>query len=397
VAGIYLHIPFCRQKCHYCNFFSSASRKLKEPFLQALHKELQQNRGYLVGQTVHTIYFGGGTPSILSPEEIQRIIRTIAATFTVAPHPEITLEANPDDLTEEYLSQLMRTGINRLSIGIQSFFDEDLKQLCRSHTSAQIKTVINKIENVLLTPHSSLLSKTSIDLIYGIPGLSDDRWINNLETAIKYGIPHISAYALTVEDKTALHWMIDRKKFPLVSEEQAARQYGIMVPVLKEAGYEHYEVSNFCKPGYHSKHNTAYWKGVPYLGVGPSAHSYNGTSRRWNVSNISEYVSILNAGGIAYEEEMLTLAQRYNEYVMTGLRTMWGCDGEVILREYGPACFEYFNKCAEYYIAAGSMWQVAGSQEVRESGGQEANIYRLTDEGMLFADGITADFFMEHG
>jgi oxygen-independent coproporphyrinogen-3 oxidase len=373
VAGIYLHIPFCRQKCHYCNFFSSASRKLKEPFLQALHEELQQNRNYLSGQKVSTIYFGGGTPSLLTCEEIQSIIRTITATFTVAPDPEITLEANPDDLTEEYISQLQNTRINRLSIGVQSFFDKDLEALNRVHNTVQVHLS-------LVTCHLSL----SIDLIYGIPGLTDDRWIQNLETAIKYGIPHISAYALTVEPKTALYWMIDRKKVPPVSEEQAARQYSIMVRVLKEAGYEHYEVSNFCKPGYYSRHNTAYWKGVPYLGVGPSAHSFNGNSRRWNVSNISEYVNIINAGGIAYEEETLTLTQRYNEFVMTGLRTMWGCDSGYILREFGSSYFDWFVKCAARYVAAGSMWQVAGT-------------YFLTEEGMLFADGIAVEFFVEHG
>jgi oxygen-independent coproporphyrinogen-3 oxidase len=213
--------------------------------------------------------------------------------------------------------------------------------------------------------------------------MTDDRWQLNLETAIKYGIPHISAYALTVEQKTALHWMIDRKKFPPVSEEQSARQYSIMVRVLKEAGYEHYEVSNFCKPGYYSKHNTAYWQGIPYLGVGPSAHSFNGTSRRWNHSNISEYVNIINDGGIEYEEESLTLSQQYNEYVMTGLRTMWGCDSGYILREFGSSYFDWFLKCAARYVTAGSMWQVAGT-------------YLLTEEGMLFADGIAAEFFMEY-
>ena len=381
MAGIYLHIPFCRQKCHYCNFFSSASRKQKEPFVRALRKELQQNNAYLSGQTVNTVYFGGGTPSLLTSEEIQGIIHTISDNYTVSPDPEITLEANPDDLTEDYIFQLIDTGINRLSIGIQSFSDEDLFALNRCHTSAQINTVLRQIGNLLITPHSSLLTKTSIDLIYGIPGLTDDRWRQNLDTAIRFGISHISAYALTVEAKTPLAWMIGKNKYPPVSEEQAARQYGMMVQVLKEAGYEHYEVSNFCKPGSYSKHNTAYWQGVPYLGAGPSAHSYNGTSRRWNRANISEYVNIINDGGIAYEQELLTLTQRYNEYVMTGLRTMWGCDSGYILREFGTASFDWFLKCAARYIKAGSMLQVAGR-------------YFLTEEGMLFADGITAVFFL---
>jgi oxygen-independent coproporphyrinogen-3 oxidase len=214
--------------------------------------------------------------------------------------------------------------------------------------------------------------------------MTDDRWRKNLETVIRCGIPHISAYALTVEEKTTLHWMISKEKYPPVSEEQAARQYMIMVNVLKEAGYLHYEISNFCLPDFESKHNSNYWKGASYLGVGPSAHSFNGTSRRWNVSNISEYVNIINEGGIAYEEEVLTPVQRYNEYVMTGLRTMWGCKASYILEHFGSSCHDLFIRCTGRHLAAGGMWQVGDR-------------YGLTDEGMLFADGIAAEFFMEHG
>jgi oxygen-independent coproporphyrinogen III oxidase len=377
LAGIYIHIPFCRRKCHYCNFFSSASQKLKTPFLHALQKEIIQNAGYLRRQTVSTIYFGGGTPSLLSSEEIKMILNTISNTFNISETPEITLEANPDDLTADYLSALSSTPINRLSIGVQSFFDEDLIKLNRVHTASQVHSSLFFIQSSLNTLRFSL----STDLIYGIPGLTDDKWIRNLETAVKYGIPHISAYALTVEAKTTLHWMIENKKYPPVSEEQAARQYRIMMKMLKEAGYQHYEISNFCLPGQESKHNSNYWKGLPYLGAGPSAHSYNGTTRRWNVSNITEYTNIMNDGGVALEEEVLTLTQRYNEYVMTGLRTMWGCDAAVILRDFGPVYHDHFIKCAAKQKDAGGMWQVAGS-------------YGLTEEGMLFADGITVDFFL---
>jgi oxygen-independent coproporphyrinogen III oxidase len=348
---------------------------MRMPFLQALQTEIKQNGSYLSGQTVTTIYFGGGTPSLLSSEEIEIILETISSAFHVSGNPEITLEANPDDLTESYLADLNKTSINRLSIGVQSFFDEDLVKLNRIHNTSQI------LSSLATPPASNVLRPSSIDLIYGIPGLTDERWQKNLETAIAYGIPHISAYALTVEEKTALHWMISKGTYPPVSEEQAVRQYLIIVRRLKEAGYEHYEISNFCLPGQKSKHNSNYWKGVPYLGVGPSAHSYNGTSRRWNVSNISEYVKIINRGGVVYDEEVLTLTQRYNEYVMTGLRTIWGCDGEYIYSAFGPACHDHFLNCAAKFLKAGSMWQAAGK-------------YGLTDEGMLFADGIAVDFFL---
>ena len=376
MAGIYIHIPFCRQKCHYCNFFSSASKKQREDFLAALHNELAQQKTYLAGETVRTIYFGGGTPSLLPPQVIQAVLRTIAVNYYVAPDPEITLEANPDDLTGEYLQALSGTPVNRLSIGVQSFFDEDLQALNRVHNASQAITVMNKIQDAGY--------RMSVDLIYGIPGMTDDRWRKNLETVIRCGIPHISAYALTVEEKTTLHWMIEHKKYPPVSEEQAARQYMIIVKVLKEAGYLHYEISNFCLPDFESKHNSNYWKGASYLGVGPSAHSFNGTSRRWNVSNISEYVNISNEGGIAYEEEVLTPVQRYNEYVMTGLRTMWGCKASYIVENFGSSSHDLFLRCAGRHIVAGGMWQVGDR-------------YGLTDEGMLFADGIAAEFFMEHG
>jgi oxygen-independent coproporphyrinogen-3 oxidase len=341
---------------------------MKVPFLQALQKEIKQNGSYLSGQTVTTIYFGGGTPSLLSSEAIELVLETIYCTFPVSDNPEITLEANPDDLSGMYLSDLPKTRINRLSIGVQSFFDEDLVKLNRTHNAKQI------LSSLVLRP-------SSIDLIYGIPGMTDEKWRKNLETAIGYGIPHISAYALTVEEKTALHWMISKGKYPPVSEEQALQQYSIMVKLLKEGGYVHYEISNFCLPGHESKHNSNYWKGVPYLGVGPSAHSYNGTSRRWNVANISVYVNIINDGGVVYEEEVLTLTQRYNEYVMTGLRTMWGCDEVYVLNEFGAVYFDHFKRCAEKYVAEGGMWHVADK-------------YGLTDEGMLVADGIAVYFFL---
>lgn len=378
MAGIYIHIPFCRQKCHYCNFFSAASQKLKEPFLKALATDIRQNSGYLAAESVSTIYFGGGTPSLLSAEEITTILQSITSTFPVTPDAEITLEANPDDLSDAYLSDIRQAGITRLSIGVQSFFDDDLIRLNRTHPASRVHTVLSS-----LTASVSPFPSFSIDLIYGIPGMTDERWKQNIEIAIGYGIPHISAYALTVEEKTPLAWMIEKGRFPVVSPEQASRQYAIMTETLKNAGYDHYEVSNFCKPGCWSRHNSGYWKNVPYLGTGPSAHSYNGNARRWNVSNISEYINRISHGEKAFEEEILTLTQRYNEYVMTGLRTMWGCDADYIRNEFGLDFFDHFIKNTTRYLAAGRM--------VINSNG----FYSLTDEGMLFADGTAVDFFRE--
>ena len=378
MAGIYIHIPFCRQKCHYCNFFSAASQKLKELYLKALATDIRQNSGYLAAEPVSTIYFGGGTPSLLSAEEITTILQIITSTFPVTPGAEITLEANPDDLSDACLNDLRQAGITRLSIGVQSFFDNDLISLNRTHTAARVHTVLSS-----LTASVPKFPSFSIDLIYGIPGMTDERWKQNIEIAIGYGIPHISAYALTVEEKTPLACMIEKGRVPVVSPEQASRQYTIMTKALKNAGYEHYEVSNFCKPGCWSRHNSGYWKNVPYLGTGPSAHSYNGNARRWNVSNISEYINRISHGERTFEEEILTLTQRYNEYVMTGLRTMWGCNTDYIRNEFGSDFFDHFIKITPRYLAAGRM-------VINSSG-----FYSLTDEGMLFADGIAVDFFRE--
>jgi oxygen-independent coproporphyrinogen III oxidase len=422
LAGIYIHIPFCRSKCHYCNFFSLASQKLKIPFLDALKKEVELTRNYLAGEPVDTIYFGGGTPSLYRPGELQEIIDLLhsppdpsPAGMTSPPDPspwgegvnptpgplpvrqagspnregsmltEVTLELNPDDVTEGYVEELKHTGFNRFSLGVQSFSDEDLLYLNRSHSSGQALKAVRLLQG-------AGYENISIDLIYGIPSSTSGHWNKNLETAFALDIPHISAYALTVEQRTPLAWMIGRQKSAPVSEEAQVDQFKALMEKTKERGYLQYEISNFCKPGRHAVHNTNYWSGIPYLGLGPSAHSYNGNSRRWNISNLSEYVAGMNRGECMYEEEILTVAQKYNEYVMTSLRTMWGCDLEKInyeLRitnrseaEFGGANYELIRKRATTFIQQGLLSETAG-------------VYFLTDEGKLFADRIAAELFWE--
>ena len=389
MAGIYIHIPFCWRKCHYCNFFSLASQKLRAPFLPALKKEVALTRGYLAGEPVNTIYFGGGTPSVIDPMALQEIIDLI---FRVTRHAsrvtsstgdpeiyqdvnsEITLEINPDDVTPAYIAQLRQTSFNRFSIGIQSFFDEDLKYLNRCHSSLQA------IQSVKLLQEAGY-ENLSIDLIYGIPSSSNERWLKNLEIAFSLGVPHISAYALTVEQKTPLAWMIDQQKSPPVNDETQVDQFKMLTEKAKENGYLHYEISNFCKPGWYARHNISYWNGIPYLGLGPSAHSYNGISRRWNISNLSEYINGMTRGECVYEEEILTPAQRYNEYVMTSLRTMWGCDLDKINDELRMTNDEFIRKSAASLVQQGWLTENSG-------------VYFLTDEGKLFADRVASELFI---
>jgi oxygen-independent coproporphyrinogen-3 oxidase len=384
LAGIYFHIPFCKQKCHYCNFFSLASQKLRDPFLKALKHEIASTRDYLGNESVNTIYFGGGTPSLFHPGVLQEMIEMVAP----PPDPtlrgeekclssitkEITLEINPDDITEDYVAQLQKTWFNRFSIGIQSFFDEDLEYLNRTHSAAQALRAVKLLQD-------AGYSNISIDLIYGIPSSTSARWQKNLDIAFSLGVQHISAYALTVEARTPLAWMIDRQRSAPVSEESQVAQFRMLMRKAKEEGFLQYEISNFCKPGHHAMHNTNYWKGIPYLGLGPSAHSYNGTGRRWNISNLSKYIGGMVNGECIYEEEVLTLSQKYNEYVMTSLRTMWGCAGEKIISDFGFAVYDSFRKAAIPMIGQGLLTESAG-------------VYFLTDEGKLFADRIAADLFL---
>jgi oxygen-independent coproporphyrinogen III oxidase len=374
MAGIYIHIPFCRQKCHYCNFFSVATTRGREEFLEALLKEISVRKDYIVEEEVGTVYFGGGTPSLLTSEDLKRIFGALQSNYRISDDVEITLEANPDDISPEWVRNLKDTPVNRLSIGVQSFYDEDLHYLNRVHTAGQAASAIE-------LARGAGYENLTIDLIYGIPGLSREKWRKNLETFFSLSIPHLSAYALTVETKTALHHLIEKKKMPGPDEMESVEHFRLLQKMTREHGFVHYEISNFSLPGRYSRHNSIYWLGGNYLGLGPSAHSFNGRSRQWNVSGLNEYIRQAGFPEKISEVEYLSPDQRYNEYVMTSLRTMWGCDPDHILNIFGKERRDYFLKEAGQFVARN--WLVFDN-----------NAFYLTDEGKLFADGIASSFFV---
>lgn len=372
MAGIYIHIPFCKQACYYCDFHFSTSLKKKEEMIDAIIEELSLRGSELNGEPIETIYFGGGTPSLLEVDELNRIISHIEQQFTVATDPEITLEANPDDLKLETIQKLAQTRINRLSIGVQSFFEADLKMMNRAHNSEEAL--------LCLTEATKYFKNISIDLIYGIPGMSSERWLHNIETVLNLGIPHISTYALTVEPKTALYKMIQTGDIPKPDDGVAHEHFLLLIDRLKTAGFIHYELSNFGKEGFFSKNNSAYWLGKKYLGVGPSAHSFDGQSRSWNVSNNSLYIKGIQSNALPIEREVLSKDDRYNEYIMTGLRTIWGVNLQRIQQEYGMEYRIYLETQATRFINDGLMQY---SQDV----------LTITNKGKFLSDGIAADLF----
>jgi oxygen-independent coproporphyrinogen-3 oxidase len=373
MSGIYLHIPFCKQACHYCNFHFSTSLKLQNVFLQALLKEINLQKDYLQKEEINTIYFGGGTPSLLKADDLSLIISALQTTFIISPDAEITLEANPDDIQPGLLAEWQRIGINRLSIGIQSFFEEDLQWMNRAHTALQAADCIEMSQR-------AGFSNMNIDLIYGTPTLTDERWLDNLSAAVSFKIPHLSCYALTVEPRTPLDSMIKKKLVNPVNTDDQARQFEMMTAFLSENGYEQYEISNFSLPGKRSRHNSSYWSGEKYLGLGPSAHSFNGDARQWNVANNALYIESLKNGIVPFEIETLTQDQRFNEYVMTSLRTMEGTDVLHVERIFGKRYSEELLKNAAHFIAKGWMKS-------------PMNKLVLTAEGKLFADGIASELF----
>ena len=370
-GGLYIHIPFCKQACHYCDFHFSTSLKKKKELVNALCTELLLRKNELDG-IVETIYFGGGTPSLLSSEELQQIFETIYLNFKVSENPEITLEANPDDLSKQQIHKFTNLQINRLSIGIQSFFEEDLKLMNRAHNASEA------LESI--TEAKQYFENISIDLIYGIPGMNNERWKKNLEIALNLDIPHLSCYALTIEPKTALKKFIEKGIVPPLDEEAAKQHYEILLSETEKAGLENYEFSNFGKPGFHSRNNTAYWEGVPYLGIGPSAHSYDGKRRSWNVANNSKYIKSIEDGILPSEMEILSKEDKYNEYIMTGLRTKKGVSLEKVERDFGKNYLEYLLK------QAGSP--VENNLLILENG-----TLKISKKGKFLSDGIAADLF----
>ena len=377
MAGIYIHIPFCKQACHYCNFHFSTSLAMKNDFTVALLKELDLRADYIQNDSVETIYFGGGTPSILPGGEIAAILQSIRAHFSLAPDAEITLEANPDDINPDKLNLWKKAGINRLSIGVQSFFREDLLWMNRAHNEKQALSAV-------LEAQAAGIDNISIDLIYGIPGMSDENWKTNLGRAISLEVPHLSCYALTVEPKTALYKKIKEGKTREVVPEDQARQFLQGILSLEEAGYEHYEISNFARPGKRSRHNSAYWQSKKYLGLGPSAHSFNGKTRQWNIANNSRYIQSLANHESCFEIETLRPVDMLNEYIMTSLRTMEGLDLQHIMRAFGPARGNLLEKNAARFIAQEQMKK-------------EDEKLVLTSKGKLFADGIAGELFFVDG
>ena len=378
MAGIYIHIPFCKQACHYCNFHFSTSLRYKNELLAALLKETELQTGYLGNEAVETIYFGGGTPSLLTIGDLKLQIEKLEQVFQVSGTAEITLESNPDDITEEKLAGWKEIGINRLSIGVQSFFEEDLQWMNRAHNAKQaidnLQLAIKQFDNI------------TIDLIYGHPLLTDEKWEQNVEKVISLNIPHISCYALTVEPKTPLHKMILEKKKEGVQQEKQAEQFLLLMQWLEDAGYEHYEISNFAKPGFRSRHNSSYWQGKKYLGLGPSAHSFDGESRQWNISNNTIYIESLAKDKILFDKEMLTAAQQLNEYIMTSLRTVEGLDlKRVQSSEFGV---QSSDPIASGFGVRSQKFIDEGKMIIKE------NKLILTKEGKLFADGIAAELFV---
>ena len=373
MSGIYIHIPFCKQACHYCDFHFSTNLKKKDEMVLALAKEIEMRKNEFQDSIVETIYFGGGTPSILQIEDLKFLIDAVYKNYKVVENPEITVEANPDDLTENRIIELSNNKVNRLSIGIQSFFEDDLQLMNRAHNVEEAKKCLE------IATH--YFDNISIDLIYGVPEMSNEKWLQNIETALSFGVPHISSYALTVEPKTALHSFIQKGIIPQPDDEVAQEHFQILVDKLSENGFIHYELSNFGKENYFSKNNSSYWLGKKYIGIGPSAHSYDGKNRGWNVSNNSLYIKSIQENKLPIEIETLTKTDRYNEYIMTGLRTIWGVSFERIEQEFGKTYLDYLNQQAAKFIEDHLLFV-------------DDNILRTTKKGKFLSDGIASDLFL---
>ena len=383
MSGIYIHIPFCKQACHYCDFHFSTSMKKKDEMVLALAKEIRMRKKEFENETIETIYFGGGTPSILQISDLRFLIYEVYKNFTVAENPEITLEANPDDLSRERIIELSKSPINRLSIGIQSFFEEDLTMMNRAHNSAEARKCLEEA--------TKYFDNISLDLIYGIPDsnqnggeakqMSNEKWKQNIETALSFGIPHISSYALTVEPKTALNKHIQTGKIAKPKDEVAEEHFQILVEMLEKNGFIHYELSNFGKENYFSKNNSAYWLGKKYIGIGPSAHSYDGISRSWNISNNTIYLKSLEENKLPNEIEILSKTDRYNEYIMTGLRTIWGVSLDRIEKEFGTTYLEYLTNQAQKFLDDNLL-------------SIEENVLKATKKGKFLTDGMASDLFL---
>ena len=373
MAGIYIHIPFCKQACFYCDFHFSTSLKKKEDMILSLIKEIELRKDELGDTIIETIYFGGGTPSVLNTEEIRELIKAVYTHFNVIENPEITLEANPDDLSEEKIIALSKSPVNRLSIGVQSFFEKDLKLMNRAHNSNEAK------ESLAIALR--YFDNISLDLIYGIPDCTNEEWLINIQTALSFGVPHISSYALIVEPRTALERLIAKGKIKNVSDVKSEEQFHILTKELDKEGFENYELSNFGKEGFFSKNNSSYWLGIPYIGIGPSAHSFDGKQRSWNIKNNSKYIKSIQEHVLPIERETLSITDKYNEYVMTGLRTIWGVSLEKIKNNFGEKYLDYLEVQSKKHIEQELLYIEKGVLKTRK-------------KGRFLVDGIASDLFM---
>ncbi len=372
MAGFYIHIPFCKKLCHYCDFYFSMSLANKDAMLATLAKEIQARKEYLDGETITTLYFGGGTPTVYSPNELKQLADVVKENYPCQIE-EFTVEANPDDLTPEYLTQLRAIGVNRLSIGIQSFIERDLVLMNRRHD-------VQMALDVVPMAQAAGFNNISIDLIYGIPGQSEQEWMANLATALSLNVQHISSYHLSIEPKTVFGNRMKRGLFFAIDDETSEHLYRHLEEQLTLGGFEHYEVSNFAKPGFRSKHNTSYWNYTKYIGIGPSAHSFDGASRQWNVANNTKYINAINSSEVYYEKEQMTITEQYNEFILTSLRTAWGLSKSELTRRFGAELSAYFYKAIETHLQSGKLTDLDG-------------VVRIPTEHFLLSDGIMSDLF----
>lgn len=374
MAGIYIHIPFCKVKCSYCDFYKTTNNSRIHDLVNALKLEMWLRRDYLIDRHIETIYFGGGTPSLLSAGQINDIIQACFSVFRVQNNAEITLEANPDDLSQEYLKAIRKTGINRLSIGIQSFSQTDLKLMKRRHNSIQ---AINAVKFA----RDAGFENISVDLIYGIPNMPFVQWKQNLQQVFSLNVEHLSAYHLTYHQGTSLWDDLQKGKVHEIDEMESVEQFNELVSTAKQHGFEHYEISNFARNGFYSKHNSSYWNQTTYLGLGPSAHSYDKISRQWNVASLTHYLLALSHRKVPFEREELQLKDRFNDYIITSLRTVWGVDLDVVRDEFGHDYFAHVQKVAHKYLISG---QIEVSKEK----------IKMAANGWFVSDAIMSDFML---
>lgn len=371
MAGIYLHIPFCKRRCIYCDFYSTTQNEKKAAYIAALCRELEQRKDYLQGERIETIYLGGGTPSQLEAKDLEQIFQTIYRLYDVSPEAEITIEANPDDLTDEYVGMLRTFPFNRLSMGIQTFQEDILRLLHRRHTAQQAIDAFERCRKAGFT-------NISIDLMYGLPGETLQTWEADLCQAVSMKPEHISAYHLIYEEGTVLWKLREQHQVEEADEDLSVSLFTLLIHRLKDNGYQHYEISNFCLPGMYSRHNSSYWTGKKYLGCGPSAHSYNGLSRQWNVSSLDRYIEQVNNGQTYFEIEELDLYTRYNDFVITTIRTMWGMRLDVLKEQFGTKLYHYCLRMAQPHL-------------LQETLQLDNNILKLTEKGVFISDGIMSD------